>query len=60
MPAADWTGGNVALAHRFDRYAFAWGAQLDRIIHGLFDMGIDAVYSDWSDRLADALRRAGT
>lgn len=59
MPAADWTGGNVALAHRFDRYAFAWGAQLDRIIHGLFDMGIDAVYSDWSDRLADALRRAG-
>lgn len=57
MPAADWTGGNVMLAHRFGRYAFAWGAQLERIIAALYDMGIDAVYSDWSDRLADALAR---
>ena len=55
MPAADWTGGNVILAHRFDRYAFAWGAQLERIIAGLYDMGIDTVFSDWSDRLADVL-----
>ncbi len=54
MPHPDWTGGNVALAHRFGRYAFAWDAQLERIIAALIDMGIDGVYSDWSDRLADA------
>ena len=59
LPAADWTGGNVALVHRFGRYAFGWGAQLDRVIASLFDMGIDGVFSDWSDRLADVLRRAG-
>lgn len=54
MPREDWSGGNVALAHRFGRYAFAWNAQLDRHIVALLQMGIDAVYSDWSDRLADA------
>ena len=59
MPHADWTGGNVALAHRFERYAFAWGAQLERIIVSLFDMGIDGVFSDWPDRLADASARLG-
>jgi glycerophosphoryl diester phosphodiesterase len=59
MPLDDWSGGNVALAHRFQRYAFAWNAQLDRHIVALLGMGIDAVYSDWSDRLADAFRVFG-
>lgn len=59
MPVDDWTGGNVALAHRFHRYALAWNAQLDRHIVGLLDMGIDGVFSDWSDRLADAFRSFG-
>jgi glycerophosphoryl diester phosphodiesterase len=59
MPAADWTGGNVALAHRFNRYAFAWDAQLERILVSLLDMGIDGVFSDWSDRMADAFARLG-
>jgi glycerophosphoryl diester phosphodiesterase len=59
MPVDDWTGGNVTLAHRFHRYALAWNAQLDRHIVGLLDMGIDGVYSDWSDRLADAFRSFG-
>lgn len=56
MPHPDWTGGNVVLAHRFGRYAFAWDAQLERIIAALIDMGIDGVFSDWSDRLADVFR----
>jgi glycerophosphoryl diester phosphodiesterase len=59
MPHQDWTGGNVALAHRFDRYAFAWDAQLERILVSLLDMGIDGVFSDWSDRMADAFARFG-
>jgi glycerophosphoryl diester phosphodiesterase len=59
MPAGDWTGGNVALAHRFDRYAFAWDAQLERVLVSLLDMGVDGVFSDWSDRLADAFARLG-
>lgn len=59
MPIDDWTAGNIALAHRFQRYAFGWNAQLDRHIAGLLDAGIDAVYSDWSDRMADALRSFG-
>ncbi len=59
MPAADWTGGNVALAHRFNRYAFAWDAQLERVLVSLLDMGIDGVFSDWSDRMADAFARLG-
>ncbi len=59
MPHPDWTGGNVALAHRFGRFAFAWGAQLDRVIVSMLDMGMDGVFSDWSDRLADAFTRLG-
>jgi glycerophosphoryl diester phosphodiesterase len=59
MPVADWTGGNVALAHRFNRYAFAWDAQLERVLVSLLDMGIDGVFSDWSDRMADAFARFG-
>lgn len=54
----DWTGGLVALYHRFDRLAWGWDAQHSRIIDGLYDMGIDAVFSDHVDRLVDALARA--
>lgn len=57
MPQQDWTAGNVALAHRFERYAFAWDAQLDRILIEMLNMGIDGVYSDWSDRMADAFEQ---
>ncbi len=59
MPIEDWTGGNVALAHRFHRYAFAWNAQLDRHIRETLDIGIDGVFSDWSDRLADVFDAMG-
>lgn len=58
MHHTDWTGGLVALLHRFDRLAWGWDAQHTRIIDGLFDMGIDAVFSDHTDRLVDSLRIA--
>jgi glycerophosphoryl diester phosphodiesterase len=54
---SDWSGGLAALFHRFDRYAFGWDAQHERIIVELLDAGLDAVYSDHVDRLASALDR---
>jgi glycerophosphoryl diester phosphodiesterase len=55
---SDWSGGLTTLFHRFEVLAFGWDAQFDRVLHGLFDMGIDGVYSDHVDRMVDALNRA--
>lgn len=55
MPYPDWSGGLVALCHRFGLLAFGWDAQHRRQIDELLRMGCDAVYSDHPDRLADAL-----
>jgi glycerophosphoryl diester phosphodiesterase len=55
---SDWSGGLTTLFHRFGVLAFGWDAQFDRVIDGLFDMGIDAVYSDHVARLHDAWLRA--
>ncbi len=52
---SDWTGGLVAVYHRFGVLAWGWDAQHPRILHGLLDMGIDAVFSDHTDRMVDAL-----
>jgi glycerophosphoryl diester phosphodiesterase len=52
---SDWTGGMTTLFHRFERYAFAWDLQHERLLRAAIDMGVDAVYSDWSDRMAAAL-----
>jgi glycerophosphoryl diester phosphodiesterase len=52
---SDWTGGLTTMFHRFERYAFAWDLQHERVLHAALDMGVDAVYSDWSDRMATAL-----
>ena len=57
LPVEEWTGGAVTLCHRFDRLAFAWDAQHERQLLEVLDMGIDAVYSDYVDRLVDALGR---
>ena len=54
----DWSGGLVALYHRFGVRAWAWDAQHVRVLEGLFDMGIDALFSDHTDRMSDALARA--
>jgi glycerophosphoryl diester phosphodiesterase len=58
MHYSDWTGGLTTLFHRFERYAFGWDAQFDRVLDGLLRMGIDGLYSDHVDRLVDALTRA--
>ena len=58
MHATDWTGGLTVLFHRFERYAFAWDAQFDRVLNELLAMGVDAVYSDHTDRMMEALARS--
>ncbi len=53
---SEWTAGLVTLCHRFGRYAFGWDAQHERVIHGLWKMGIDGIFSDHVDRLVEATR----
>lgn len=48
-----WNGGLVALFHRFERTAFAWDLQFEHVLTPLIRMGIDAVYSDFPDRMVD-------
>ena len=57
MHHSDWNGGLVAMVHRFELMAFGWDAQHERILEGLLDSGIDAVYSDHVDRMMTALDR---
>lgn len=57
MPHADWTGGTVALFHRFGVLAFGWDAHHDRTLGELLDAGLDAVYSDHVDRMMSAIAR---
>jgi glycerophosphoryl diester phosphodiesterase len=52
----DWTGGTVALVHRFERYALGWDLQHERVLTDGFRMGLDGVFSDWVDRMMDAYR----
>lgn len=56
MHHTDWTGGLVALVHRFDRFALGWDVQLERVLRDAFRMGLDGVFSDWVDRMMDAHR----
>ncbi len=57
---SEWSGGLVTLFHRFAVLAFGWDAQHERVLDELLDSGIDAVYSDHTDRMMDALRRIET
>jgi glycerophosphoryl diester phosphodiesterase len=57
MHHTDWTGGLVAMFHRFDRYAFGWDAQFDHSVAELVDMGIDGVFSDHVDVMMDTILR---
>lgn len=47
----EWSGGLVAMAHRFDLFALGWDAQHEREIAGLIDIGIDGIFSDHVDRM---------
>jgi glycerophosphoryl diester phosphodiesterase len=51
----DWTGGLVALFHRFDRFAFGWDLQYDHVLQPAIRMGLDGVYSDHVDLMMDVL-----
>ena len=54
---SDWTGGSVAMTHRFGLLAFGWDAQFDRILDELLDCGIDGVYSDHVDTMMASLAK---
>lgn len=56
---SEWTGGTIAMVHRFGLLCFGWDAQHDRILDGLLDAGIDGVYCDHVDRMMEAFDRAG-
>jgi glycerophosphoryl diester phosphodiesterase len=55
LHASDWTGGLTTLFHRFQRYAFGWDAQQERVLRTLLEMGIDGLYSDHVDRMTAVL-----
>jgi glycerophosphoryl diester phosphodiesterase len=57
MHHTDWSGGLVTLFHRFDRFALAWDLQHDHFLDQSLRMGVDGVFSDWVDRMVEALRR---
>jgi len=42
----EWTGGFIALYHRFDRLAFAWDVQHTWTLRWSVRRGVDAVYCD--------------
>jgi glycerophosphoryl diester phosphodiesterase len=50
-----WTGGMVALFHRFDRITMAWDLQHEHQLEKLIRMGIDGVFSDYPDRMMSVL-----
>jgi glycerophosphoryl diester phosphodiesterase len=51
MHRSDWSLGLVTLFHRFGVKAFAWDVQEVRQLRDLLAMEVDAVYSDWVDRM---------
>lgn len=57
MPASEWSGGLIALYHRFSIRCFAWNVQYTEVAQPLVTSGIDALYGDFVDRLVDAVRR---
>lgn len=55
MHHSDWSGGMVALFHRFERKVFAWDCQFRRHLDGMLHLGVDGLYSDHVDRMMDAI-----
>ena len=59
MHYTDWTGGLTTLFHRFERAAFSWDLQFEHLLVDAFRMGVDGVFSDFPDRMIDALASSG-
>ncbi len=57
MHHSDWTGGLVALSHRFDRFALGWDMQFEHVLENGLRMGLDGVFSDYPDRMVEVARR---
>jgi glycerophosphoryl diester phosphodiesterase len=55
MHWSEWSGGMVTLFHRFGRCALGFDAQHRRQLDALLATGIDGVFSDHVERMADAL-----
>lgn len=53
---SDWSGGLVALFHRFGLFTFGWDMQHEHELRTGLRMGLDAVYSDFVDVMGDAFR----
>lgn len=51
----EWTAGLVELFHRFGIKAFAWDVQEVRHIRSALAIGVDAIYSDFVDRMVAAV-----
>ncbi len=51
----EWSGGLVALFHRFDRVAFGWDMQFEHILRPAIRMGLDGMFSDHVDVMVDAM-----
>lgn len=60
MHHTDWNGGLVTMAHRFGRFALGWDMQFDHILDNGLLMGLDAVFSDYPDRMTESVRRIYT
>ncbi len=56
MHHTDWNGGLVTMAHKFGVYAFGWDMQQIPVLENGLRMGLDAVYSDFVDRMTDVYR----
>ncbi|WP_083915015.1 glycerophosphodiester phosphodiesterase [Ilumatobacter nonamiensis] len=57
MHHTDWNGGLVVLFHRFDLLAFSWDLQFEHQLETAVRMGVDAIYSDHTDRMMDVMTR---
>jgi glycerophosphoryl diester phosphodiesterase len=55
-----WTPALVEAVHDAGLLAFAWDAQSTRRIRRLLEMGCDAIYSDYVDRMVRALSSYGS
>jgi glycerophosphoryl diester phosphodiesterase len=52
----EWSGGLVALFHRFGVVTFGWDMQFEHILRTGLRMGLDGVFSDHVDVMVDAFR----